>query len=216
MIVKVCGMRQATNIRQVEQLAIDWMGFIFHPQSPRYVSHLPAYLPRRTRRVGVFLNAMESFILERITTFGLHILQLHGQESPDFCGSLRFQTGLPIIKAFGIDEHTDWNALSSYETVVDYFLFDTRCPQGGGSGLAFDHRLLANYRGNTPFLLSGGLGPNSLEDLQQFNHPLWAGIDLNSRFEIAPAIKAVAPLNDFLIKFRNTFPVSSNSLSLLS
>ena len=198
MIVKVCGMSDAVNIRLAEQLNIDWMGFIFYPPSPRYVERRPDYLPQRQRRVGVFVNADEAFILSRISLFGLQLLQLHGHETPRQCRSLREATGLSVIKAFSVKSAADVALTRHYEGAADYFLFDTPTPGVGGSGRSFDHQLLDNYTGNTPFLLSGGLGPDSMSHILALRHPRMAGIDLNSRFETAPGIKSIHRLQQFL------------------
>ena len=198
MIVKVCGMSDAVNIRLAEQLNIDWMGFIFYPPSPRYVERRPDYLPQRQRRVGVFVNADEAFILSRISLFGLQLLQLHGHETPRQCRSLREATGLSVIKAFSVKSAADVAETRHYEGAADYFLFDTPTPGVGGSGRSFDHQLLDHYTGNTPFLLSGGLGPNSADNILSLRHPRMAGIDLNSRFETAPGIKSIHRLQQFL------------------
>jgi len=202
MIIKICGMRQANNIREVEQLEADWMGFIFYPPSPRYVSDLPAYLPRKQKRVGVFVNAEKDFILEHVNHFHLDLIQLHGNETPTCCSDIKKAARIPIIKAFGIAEETDFTALSTYEGHVDYFLFDTRCTMAGGSGKTFDHTLLNRYEGHTGFLLSGGLGPDDAEEINNFSHPAFVGIDLNSRFEQQPALKSVEKLYTFLSKIK--------------
>ena len=198
MIVKVCGMSDAVNIRLAEQLNIDWMGFIFYPPSPRYVERRPDYLPQRQRRVGVFVNADEAFILSRISLFGLQLLQLHGHETPRQCRSLREATGLSVIKAFSVKSAADVAETRHYEGAADYFLFDTPTPGVGGSGRSFDHSLLDHYTGTTPFLLSGGLGPDSVSHILALRHPRMAGIDLNSRFETAPGIKSIHRLQQFL------------------
>ena len=198
MIVKVCGMSDAVNIRLAEQLNIDWMGFIFYPPSPRYVERRPDYLPQLQRRVGVFVNADEAFILSRISLFGLQLLQLHGHETPRQCRSLREATGLSVIKAFSVKSAADVAETRHYEGAADYFLFDTPTPGVGGSGRSFDHSLLDHYTGATPFLLSGGLGPNSADNILSLHHPQMVGIDLNSRFETAPGIKSIHRLQQFL------------------
>ena len=198
MIVKVCGMSDAVNIRLAEQLNIDWMGFIFYPPSPRYVERRPDYLPQRQRRVGVFVNADEAFILSRISLFGLQLLQLHGHETPQQCRDLREISGLPLIKAFSVKSAADVAETRHYEGAADYFLFDTPTPGVGGSGRSFDHSLLDHYTGATPFLLSGGRGPDSVSHILALRHPRMAGIDLNSRFETAPGIKSIHRLQQFL------------------
>lgn len=205
MIVKVCGMRQALNIRLVEQLPVDWMGFIFYPRSSRYVETVPEYLPTRQKRVGVFVNAGKEFILNRVAAFGLHYVQLHGDETPDDCRLIKTVTKRPVIKAFGISRNTDFQKILSYEGAADYFLFDTKTESYGGSGRTFDHTLLRRYTGATPFILSGGLGPDSLDDIRAFSHPAWVGIDLNSRFEQSPALKNVGLLQKFLTSLGRQF-----------
>ncbi len=209
-MIKVCGMREADNIRAVEALGIQWMGFIFWPGSSRYVSQQPAYLPTKCRRVGVFVNADMGDITAKVQEYGLHALQLHGSESPDYVLRLRRATALHqsplIIKAFSISSEQDLDGHQQYEGLVDYFLFDTKCMTVGGSGKHFDWSVLRHYHGHTPFILSGGIGPDDAERLQQFHHPQCAGIDLNSRFETAPALKDVTALRQFITDYNSHEP----------
>jgi len=207
MIIKVCGMRDADNIREVEQLStvncqlsIDWMGFIFYPKSSRYVSARPAYLPQKCKRVGVFVNATIDDIRQHIADYSLDIVQLHGHESTDSIRSLRSLCGdvISIIKAFNIATKEDLNATTPYAGLVDYFLFDTKGPSVGGNGEKFDWSVLEAYNGDTPFLLSGGIGPDDAERILDYHHPKCIGIDLNSRFEIEPGIKDITKLKTFL------------------
>ena len=202
MIIKVCGMRDALNIRHVEQLHIDWMGFIFYPPSPRYVEDIPTYLPSTVQRVGVFVNADMDFITQRVQNFSLDYVQLHGDESPKLCSAIRKITGKKIIKAFGVKDDTIFKNTSAYEPYIDYFLFDSFSDIYGGSGKVYDHNILHNYSGHTPFLLSGGLGPEHLTSIKAFRHPQFVGVDLNSQFEIAPALKSVDKLQLFINEFR--------------
>lgn len=195
MIVKLCGMRHPDNIRGAESLGVDWMGFIFHPHSPRCVDEVPAYLPHRCLRVGVFVNASVEQVTSRVSHFGLQMLQLHGAESPSTCADLRQRFGLPLIKALPADA---WQQAPLYENVVDYLLFDTPCAEGGGSGHTFDWQTLEHYDGQTPFLLSGGIGLNTMERLKTFHHPRWIGVDLNSCFELQPGYKDLSLLEIFL------------------
>lgn len=201
MIVKVCGMREADNIRTVEQTGADWMGFIFFPRSARYVETVPSYLPVSCRRIGVFVNESTEVILRKAADFGLHGVQLHGKETPEQCRQLA-AAGLEVVKVFSIATERDLHNTCSYEDTCHYFLFDTACPQYGGSGKTFAWDILALYKGNTPFILSGGIGPEQLDDLRRFRHPQWAGIDLNSRFETAPARKDASLLHTFIQQIR--------------
>ena len=206
-MIKVCGMREAENIREVEALGIDLMGFIFWPKSSRYVNERPAYLPTQCKRVGVFVNEDAETIKKIAEDYALDYIQLHGSESPEQISHLSPLTShLSIIKAFNIATTEDLEATKPYEGIVDYFLFDTKGKSVGGNGEKFDWSVLSDYVGETPFLLSGGIGPDDTERVKSFltSHlsPLTSkkciGIDLNSRFETAPAIKDAAVLSRFL------------------
>lgn len=200
MIIKVCGMREPENIRAVEQLGIQWMGFIFWPQSSRYVKECPTYLPTRCKRIGVFVDATIADIRASVEEYGLDLIQLHGHESPAFIRSIGHK--VPIIKAFSIATTTDLTLTASYEGVVDYFLFDTKAKLVGGNGTKFDWSVLQAYHGTTPFLLSGGIGPDDIEHIRQFHHPQLAGIDLNSRFETSPTLKDITKLKHFIYELQ--------------
>ena len=200
-LTKVCGMRDAENIRAVERLGINLMGFIFWPHSSRYVSKPPAYLPTACRRVGVFVDATIDDVRQHMTDYALDYIQLHGQESPEYIQSLRTACGdsiATIIKAFNIATAADLAQTEPYEGLADLFLFDTRGKSVGGNGTKFDWTVLTEYVGDTPFLLSGGIGPDDAEQVQAFHHPLLAGIDLNSRFELAPGLKDIQQLKTFI------------------
>ena len=200
-LIKVCGMRDAENIREVEALGIGMMGFIFYPKSSRYVSERPAYLPQKCKRVGVFVDATIDDIRQHIADYGLDVIQLHGHESPELIRELRSQVSdfrLQVIKAFNIATKEDLDATTPYEGLVDYFLFDTKGPSVGGNGEKFDWSVLDGYSGPTPFLLSGGIGPDDADRVKAIRHPQCAGIDLNSRFELSPAFKDIYLLQEFL------------------
>ena len=195
MITKVCGMRDAQNIRDVEALGIDWIGMIFWPKSKRYVAEVPSYLPEHLKKVGVFVDSTLDDILQHISDYQLDIIQLHGQESPDFAKALKPHT---IIKAFNIEKADDLLQTEKYKGIADYFLFDTKGKMAGGNGQKFDWSVLTAYQGKTPFLLSGGIGPDDVEAVRAFHHPKCIGIDLNSRFEQAPALKDITELRKFI------------------
>ena len=199
MIVKVCGMRDAENIREVEALGIDLMGFIFWPKSSRYVSERPAYLPTKCKRVGVFVDENIETIKKIADEYALDIIQLHGSESPEYVQQLR---NWQVIKAFNIATTEDLEATKTYEGIVDCFLFDTKGKSVGGNGEKFDWHVLDEYHGETPFLLSGGIGSDDAERVKAFNHPKCAGFDLNSKFEVAPALKDINKLKEFINKVR--------------
>jgi phosphoribosylanthranilate isomerase len=203
MLIKVCGMREADNIRAVDALSTDFMGFIFWPHSSRYVAALPACLPQRAKRVGVFVDADMADLLQHAAQYGLHAVQLHGHENPAYVRQLRASVGqLTVIKAFNIATPNDLEQTVPYEGLADYFLFDTKGPSVGGNGKQFDWTVLNAYNGTTPFLLSGGIGPDDAPHIRSFHHPLLAGIDLNSRFETSPAVKDINQLNNFIKTIR--------------
>ncbi len=226
LIIKVCGMREAENISAVSNLDIDWMGFIFYPKSQRYVSQIssnagiiPDYSSlnenvdtRKTEggvsRVGVFVDDMPQNIVTRVFNYHLDIVQLHGNESPVMIDNLRrtidpdIRKGIKIMKAISVKYEEDIKRCNDYEGHVDYFLFDTKTPLKGGSGEKFDWSVLQAYDGPTPFLLSGGIGPDDVERVRDFNHPRCIGIDLNSKFEKEPALKDVESLRNFISKVR--------------
>ena len=202
MIVKVCGMRDPVNIREVESAGVDWMGFIFYPRSSRYVPSRPGYLPQKAVRVGVFVDASAESILERVEEYSLGVVQLHGSESPEIVRQIRemLPSWVLIMKAFNILDPSDLEYTLKYEGLADYFLFDTKTSLKGGSGRKFDWDILSNYKGKVPFLLSGGIGPEDADAVLCFSHPKFAGIDLNSRFETSPALKDAGLVGEFLAK----------------
>jgi phosphoribosylanthranilate isomerase len=201
MIIKTCGMRDADNIRAVSELGIDWMGFIFWAPSSRYVSEKPTFLPTRQKRVGVFVDARIEEVKSKADEYALDLIQLHGSESPALCEWLKANSRQQLIKAFNIATQEDLEQTIPYEGLVDYFLFDTKAKMVGGNGTQFDWSVLSAYQGNTPFLLSGGIGPDDAEKVRNFHHPQLAGIDLNSRFELSPAFKDIEKLKQFITEY---------------
>ena len=199
MIIKVCGMRDAANIKELEQLDIDWMGFIFYPGSPRYVGRSLSYIPSKVQKIGVFVDQDPQIVRERAAQNRLDAIQLHGSEPPWYCINLH-EEGYKVIKSFGIDEDgfIPLAQLDAYEGKCDYFLFDRKTKLHGGSGRKFIWSRLAKYQGDTPFLLSGGISPEDVEEIKSFVHPRFAGIDINSRFEIEPALKDIEMIKTFI------------------
>lgn len=204
MLIKVCGLRKSENIDELAKLPIDWMGFIFYPKSSRYVGSqdvldekLENALDVPQKKVGVFVDATIREIQSAINNYKLDLVQLHGNESPAFCRKIR-DNKIQIIKAFRLNQNFDFEYTKAYEAVCDYFLFDTKGKLPGGTGLKFNWQILQKYDGKIPFILSGGIGPNDVEAIQDFRHPKWAGIDLNSGFEDEPALKNAPKLNTFI------------------
>lgn len=201
MLIKVCGMRDAENIRRVAATGADWMGFIFYARSVRAMSDAES-IDCPLKRVGVFVDASPEEMMEKAVRYKLDYLQLHGSESPELCYALQ-KRGFAVIKAFPVATEADLAATESYEGWADYFLFDTKCPTHGGSGKGFDWSLLTAYRGTTPFLLSGGINPESTEAVLRFRHPQFAGIDINSGFETSPGIKDAEKIKSFIETIKN-------------
>ena len=282
-LIKVCGMGDAQNIREVAALGVNLIGLIFYPKSPRYVESIssdagiipdyssltPDPLPEGEGRnmldkqlkeeetkgetrnkqpvsaqlkstqskapfnkvttplslgegqgdeaveghggeaaipkfVGVFVNDMPQNIVTAVYNYHLSYVQLHGDESPVMIDNLR-RTLVPdiapqikIIKAISVSSAEDLKRCEPYEGHVDLFLFDTKCKGYGGSGQKYDWSVLEAYTGQTPFLLSGGIGPDDADRLRDFHHPQCVGIDLNSKFETTPGMKDINLLQNFL------------------
>lgn len=198
MFVKVCGITTPEQAHEISQF-VDYVGYIFHPGSPRYVSQ--SFPSMKARKVGVFVNVPLQQLIQTAIYEKLDSVQLHGSEPPEYCAAMQDQ--VLVIKSFGIDENFDFAQLKAYGNHVDFFLFDTKTPKHGGSGKQFDWRLLKEYEGKTPFILSGGLRPDTLPQIQAVKHSKLAGIDLNSGFESAPGIKNIRLLKQFLHEFTN-------------
>lgn len=188
------------DLRVAEKLGFDYAGMIFYEKSPRFVqgklSPEEAKSCSGIKKIGVFVNADKSYILQQIDHYQLDLIQLHGDESPEFCATLRKQ--IPVMKAFRIKAIEDLQKASGYEGCCDYFLFDSPGKLYGGNGTTFEWNLLKKYDGYTPFFLSGGIGQEEIPALKNFDHPKWLGIDINSRFETAPGIKDKTILKQFL------------------
>ncbi len=199
-------MRESANIKEVASLKPDWMGFIFYPKSNRYVGTdfnpaLVKSLMPEIQTVGVFVNEEYEDMIAIAKKYNFDMVQLHGNESPKYCSSAH-EDGFDVIKAFGVHENIDWSILEQYNGVCKYFLFDTSTKDYGGSGKKFDWHMLESYPFATPFILSGGIGPDDAEAINSITISTFAGIDLNSCFEIQPALKDINLLKPFVSKIR--------------
>jgi phosphoribosylanthranilate isomerase len=200
--LKICGMRYADNVREVAALKPDYMGFIFYEKSKRFIgkNFNPAIidsLPKETTPVGVFVNPSLDDIYEAYDK-GFMTVQLHGDESPDFCSELDAAACISSIKAFRIDENFDFKILKPYKSVCPYFLFDTQTEGYGGSGRKFNWRLLEKYDNEVPFFLSGGISLEDAEEINKLEGLNIHAIDINSRFELNPGMKDVAKIKNFM------------------
>lgn len=195
MRLKICGMKYPENILEVGALLPDYVGFIFWKKSARYFEGIIPELPKSVKKVGVFVNAPLDEILEKIKTYDLQAVQLHGDESVEFCELLK--KNIPnltdVIKVFPILDTFDFGILNPYEKVCDFFLFDTKGKLPGGNGTTFDWKVLEKYPSTKPFFLSGGIGIeefDSIKEILKTNLPIYA-IDLNSKLEIEPGLKNI-------------------------
>jgi phosphoribosylanthranilate isomerase len=204
MKIKVCGMRDAENIEQLIKLPIDYIGFIFYDKSKRFVGDVlsdtsVSSIPDHIKKVGVFVNSSFKTIKHAVEYYGLDMIQLHGDESADFCkecGKLQ----RPIVKAFGISSNFDFSALEAYKKHVDFFLFDTSSKDYGGTGTTFNWAELNKYDQTVPFFLSGGLSMDNIEEYKEFKEFNIHALDLNSKFEVEPGLKNIEILQKAIEK----------------
>jgi phosphoribosylanthranilate isomerase len=200
--VKVCGMVDPLNLKEVAAGEPDFIGFIFYPGSPRYVGEgtdpgLLKNFPQGIKRVGVFFNENISEIIKISQRAGLDLIQLHGNESPAYCSRLR-SSGLSVIKVFNIENDFNFESMIGYMPVCDFFLFDTKSNKPGGSGGKFNWEKLDEYSLDKPFFLSGGIGPEDAGLIKSIcNKDLYA-VDINSRFETVTGIKDAELVRKFI------------------
>lgn len=204
MKLKICGMK--LNTTEVAQLRPDYLGFIFWEPSSRFFEGKIPELPHTISKVGVFVNAELDYIINTVQKYQLQGLQLHGHETPDYCTKIaaelkKLNHKVDIIKVFSIKEEFDFDVLTPYENVCDYYLFDTKGKLPGGNGYTFNWSVLKDYPSTKPFFLSGGIGLNNLDKINEFikspESKYCYAIDVNSRFEIEPGLKNIEELQKF-------------------
>lgn len=201
MLVKICGINDHEFLDSSASLQFDFAGFIYYPESERYLVDeiMPGdldLLPVSVNRVGVFVNETIDVVDEVASEFSLDFVQLHGDESPKYVKELSEK--ISVIKAFRVNEKFDFTTVSPFENYCTYFLFDTKAKQMGGTGKKFDWNLLHKYKGEIPFFLSGGIGPEDVKKIKEFKHSKFTGIDINSRFETTPGKKDLSKISHFL------------------
>jgi len=210
MNIKVCGITQFKQLQQLEALNIDYAGLIFYKDSPRYMGDKITGKQIKDadfdiKKVGVFVDPGYSELLDAIDNYGLDIVQLHGNETPEMCEELSGE--VEVIKAFRIggDESIDIDEMvADYDEVCDYYLFDTAGLKEsfGGTGKQFDWGILKKAKIEKPFFLSGGIGPDDAQKVKAFNHPDFFAVDVNSKFELSPGLKDMAAVLKFLQGFK--------------
>lgn len=195
-------MRDAENILRVVELQPDYMGFIFYPKSKRFVGNqfeMPESLPTNIKRVGVFVNELTKEILRLSTKHSLDFIQLHGNESVQQCGELK-ESGLGLIKVFSIDKHFDFKEIKPFEKIADYFLFDTKGENYGGTGRVFDWNILKQYDQQIPFFLSGGLSVSNISQTKDLLKMNLHAVDVNSSVEVVPGIKEISSIKEIKLE----------------
>lgn len=205
--VKVCGMNDPLNVKAIAEAKPGFMGFIFFPESPRYVGAEPDMalfynVPLGIKRIGVFFNEDNYKILDLSLHTGLDLIQMHGDESPESCFHLQ-SSGLSIIKSFKIDKNFSFEILKRYLPCSDYFLFDTKSQKPGGSGRKFNWEKLKEYSLDKPFFLSGGIGPEDTSLVKSLDNKGFFAVDINSRFEISPGVKDTDKVRTFIKEIKN-------------
>jgi len=195
-------MRDPENISGVVAVLPDYLGLIFYANSKRFVGFEPLpevlkNIPVSVKKVGVFVDENPEEVVAICQKWNLDVAQLHGNETPEYCRQIQ-EKEMVVFKAFSVDENFDFSILKAYSGVCNYFLFDTKGHLPGGTGQKFNWQLLENYNGQTPFFLSGGIGSDDLQAIKIFSHPQFFGIDLNSGFEISPAVKDLQKIKKFI------------------
>ena len=200
MKLKICGLKDPENIKEVAKLKPAYMGFIFYEGSKRFVGEnfvMPEF-SSEIKKTGVFVNAGAGYIIDKIDEYQLDAVQLHGNETPQFCEVFSHFT--EVIKAFGMDEDFDFETLVAYKNTCHYFLFDTKTTEHGGSGRIFDRKILVKYKLDVPFFLSGGIGLEEMKELGIINYELKIfGVDVNSKFETRPGMKDIERLKKIIL-----------------
>jgi phosphoribosylanthranilate isomerase len=203
MKLKVCGMKYPENVKAVAALQPDYLGFIFYKPSKRYCGTTlsPEFvktLPAAIIKTGVFVNESLESVLQICSAYGFKAVQLHGHETPEFCLACK-NAGLEVIKVFHVGETMDWTQLEPFKKVADYFLFDTKTPEYGGSGNRFNWEILKKYDNEIPLFLSGGVDEGILEELDELKNVNIYALDVNSRFELEPGLKDVDRVKNFAL-----------------
>jgi phosphoribosylanthranilate isomerase len=210
MLIKVCGITSVEQLKDLQLIGVDYAGLIFYPLSPRFVGKHKMQASETKeqqisiRKIGVFVNEQESDLLKLVDDWGLEMVQLHGEETPDFCERISKQ--VKVIKAFRVGTVDEVELMvSPYRAVVDYFLFDTMGEKYGGTGKQFDWNLVSNKALGKPYFLSGGIGADMDKELNDFastQKDLYA-VDVNSKFEVSPGIKNMGLIRKFVDSLKN-------------
>ena len=218
MRIKVCGMREPENVKALLGLPIDYVGFIFYKKSPRNIANKSPLIDwvkknnkafKAIERVGVFVNSEIDFILNKVHDYKLDYVQLHGDESAEYCEEIQSfwaistMRSAKLIKVFSVDDDFDFSITKAYEPHVSHFLFDTKGKERGGNGTQFNWNILEEYQGGRPFFLSGGIDADAADSIKALQLQQLYGIDINSRFEVKPGLKDIDKIKPFVEAIKN-------------
>ncbi len=201
---KVCGLFNEENINKVAELNPDYVGHIFWEKSVRYLNIISPNLNKEIKKTGVFFNSKIDNVFNRIHEHNLTCVQLHGEESPQYCKNI-MDSGTKVIKSFRIDDDFDFSILKNYENNCDLFLFDSKSELPGGTGKSFNWENLKKYKLKKEFFISGGIGLHSIEsliELFKMDLPIY-GVDVNSKFEDEKYLKKIDELKTFIETIKN-------------
>jgi len=203
--VKICGITDEAGLRAAVEGGARYVGFVFHPPSPRALSaetarKLATLVPASVTAVGLFVDPDERELHALLKNVPLGMIQLHGKESPTRVMSVRAITGLPVMKAIGIGTVDDLAQIAAYESVADRLLFDakpaTDAKSPGGNAESFNWALMKGHVFKKPWLLAGGLTAQNLaEAVAASGAP---GVDVSSGVEDRPGHKDPAKIREFL------------------
>ena len=202
---KICGLCNAKGVEAALEGGAAYVGFVFIARSPRKLlveaaSDLASLVPPGVAKVALTVDAQDAVLDEILDRVPIDMLQLHGSESPDRVREIKARFGLPVMKAIGIADAPDLEAIETYSGVADQLLIDARPPRGaalpGGNGLSFDWRLIAGRRWSVPWMLAGGLTPENVAEAISLTGA--AQVDVSSGVETAPGVKDTARITDFL------------------
>ena len=208
-LIKICGLSTPATLEAALDCGADMVGFVFFPPSPRNINpeqahQLSEIAGKRAQTVALVVDADDAFLEAAIAALKPSLIQLHGKETPERVAAIRARFGLPVMKALGISTAEDFEKVGAYEEVCDRLLFDAKPPKDatrpGGNGLAFDWGLLRGRQFRKPWMLSGGLTVDTVEEAIRATQA--PGIDVSSGVESAPGVKDIALIETFMARAR--------------
>jgi phosphoribosylanthranilate isomerase len=204
-VIKICGLKTSDALDVSLEAGADMVGFVFFSPSPRHLDFetariLSGRVRGRARKVALSVDAPDEWLASSIEALRPDMLQLHGKETPQRVAAVRARFGIPVMKALAIEDRADLAAIEAYAVVADCVLFDARAPREatrpGGLGKSFDWRLLENLNIGVPFMLSGGLNPDNVEEAMRITRA--RSIDVSSGVERAPGEKDPDKIRAFI------------------